>query len=472
MDYTGTILQEDSWQMKEVQHRVCAASTCRDEDDLLARFHTHLKAWEEQSVGETYRDADEVVTCTFRSLGEEIAMTEEIPSLMKLMRSFWADGTFFPDVAPFFALCPLPIYLISNNGEGYVSRAMAKHGLTPAGYICADHVRAYKPSRDIFQRALEVSGCAPHEVFHVGDSYDSDVMGARSAGIRPILLQRKGGPLREDVTSISSLTDLIPLLREERKDTPMKYYEMIFSPTGGTRKTADILTAALTESPVVVDLMDREASFDTIPFTAEDVCLAAVPSFAGRVPVPAAQRLAQMKGNGARVILMTVYGNRHYDDTLVELSDLLTQAGFRPVAGIAAVAEHSIDRTIAQGRPDTRDKAELEGFAASIRQRLQARECPMPDLPGNRPYKAVAPMLSKPVATEDCTQCGKCAQVCPVGAIDPEDAANTAPEVCVSCMACENACPNGGRQVPGPVMEKLKGFLAQVCQGRKPNEFF
>mgnify|MGYP006992196499 CR=1 FL=1 len=77
MDYTGTILQEDSWQMKEVQHRVCAASTCRDEDDLLARFHTHLKAWEEQSVGETYRDADEVVTCTFRSLGEEIAMTDE-----------------------------------------------------------------------------------------------------------------------------------------------------------------------------------------------------------------------------------------------------------------------------------------------------------------------------------------------------------------------------------------------------------
>lgn len=215
MDYTGTILQEDSWQMKEVVRRVNAASTCRDEDDLVARFHTHLKAWEEQSVGETYRDADEVVTCTFQTLGEEIAMTEDIPSLMKLMRSFWSDGTFFPDVAPFFALCPLPIYLISNNGEGYVSRAMAKHGLKPAGYICADHVRAYKPAQAIFRRALEVSGCAPEEVIHVGDSYDSDVMGAKSVGIRPVFLQRKDGPSREDVTTIRALTDLLAIIRQE-----------------------------------------------------------------------------------------------------------------------------------------------------------------------------------------------------------------------------------------------------------------
>ena len=471
LDYTGTILQEDSWQMKEVQHRVCAASTCRDEDDLLARFHTHLKAWEEQSVGETYRDADEVVTCTFQSLGEEITMTEDIPSLMKLMRSFWADGTFFPDVAPFFALCPLPIYIISNNGEDYVRKAMAKHGLTPGGYICADHVRAYKPARSLFERALEVSGCAPHEVLHVGDSYDSDVMGARSAGIRPIHLQRKGGPAREGVTTISSLTHLIPLLKEERKGTQMKYYEILFSPTGGTKKTADILMHTLTESPVSVDLMDRETDFSAIPFAAEDVCLVAVPSFGGRVPVPAAQRLSRMKGNGARVILMTVYGNRHYDDTLVELEDLLTQAGFRPVAGVAAVAEHSMDRTIARGRPDAQDKKELESFGQTIRRRLMSGEAFSLELPGNRPYKDMPPLLSKPLATEDCGQCGRCAEVCPVGAIDAENAANTDQTICASCMACTTVCPNG-RQVPPAIMEKLKGFLAQVCQGRKPNEFF
>lgn len=252
----------------------------------------------------------------------------------------------------------------------------------------------------------------------------------------------------------------------------MKFYEILFSPTGGTKKAADILMAGLTDTPVQVDLMDREADFGAIPFTAEDVCLAAVPSFGGRIPVPAAQRLARMQGRGARVILMTVYGNRHYDDTLVEMEDLLSQAGFRPVAGVAAVAEHSIDRRFAQGRPDADDKAELEAFGRTIRQRLEAGECPALNLPGNRPYKALAPMLSKPLPTEECTQCGKCAEVCPVGAIDPEDAANTDQTICASCMACEAACPNGGRQVPGPILEKLKAFLEPVCQGRKPNEFF
>ena len=218
--------------------------------------------------------------------------------------------------------------------------------------------------------------------------------------------------------------------------------------------------------------MDRETDFAAVPFTSEDICLAAVPSFAGRVPVPAAQRLEKMQGNGARIILMTVYGNRHYDDTLVELSDLLTQAGFRPVAAVAAVAEHSIDRRFAKGRPDADDRAELESFGKTIRRRLEEGECPALDLPGNRPYKALAPMLSKPLPNEDCAQCGTCAKVCPVDAIDPEDAANTDQNICASCMACQAACPNGGRQVPGPILEKLKAFLEPVCQGRKPNEFF
>lgn len=215
LDYTGTILPEDCWEMKEVQRRVCAAGTCKDEDELLARFHAHLKAWEEKSVGPTYRDADEVVTCTFQSLAEEIAMTEDIPALMRLMRSFWASGAFFPDVAPFFALCPLPIYIISNNGEGYVAKALAKQGLDYAGIVCADHVRAYKPSKALFARALAVSGCAPEEVLHVGDSYDSDVLGAKSVGVRPILLRRKGGPAPADVTTIETLTELLTLLRKE-----------------------------------------------------------------------------------------------------------------------------------------------------------------------------------------------------------------------------------------------------------------
>lgn len=94
-------------------------------------------------------------------------------------------------------------------------------------------------------------------------------------------------------------------------------------------------------------------------------------TFGGRVPAPAVERLSQMKANGAKAILVCVYGNRAYEDTLVELEDTAKQAGFRVIAGVAAVAEHSIVRQFAAGRPDEQDKAQLCQFAQEIQKKLE-----------------------------------------------------------------------------------------------------
>lgn len=253
----------------------------------------------------------------------------------------------------------------------------------------------------------------------------------------------------------------------------MKYYEILFSPTGGTKRVADILMNALCNESIQVNLMDREADFSAQTFQPQDVCLAAVPSFGGRVPAVAMERLHKLKGNGARVVLVAVYGNRAYEDTLLELEDGLKAAGFQPIAAVAAVAEHSILRQFAAGRPDQTDRRELEAFGAEIARRIQAGTVPEDlALPGNRPYKKLGTLPSKPVATEDCGTCGKCAKVCPVGAIHKEDPSKTDPEVCISCMACVSACSTQSRQVPAPILTKLSAMLEQVCQGRKANELF
>lgn len=68
-----------------------------------------------------------------------------------------------------------------------------------------------KPSPKIFQVALEQAGVAPSRVVHVGDTYQTDVLGARRAGIRGIMLDRHDGE-HQDHEVIKSLRELHPLL--------------------------------------------------------------------------------------------------------------------------------------------------------------------------------------------------------------------------------------------------------------------
>lgn len=115
----------------------------------------------------------------------------------------------------------------------------------------------------------------------------------------------------------------------------MKLYDIVFSPTGGTQKAAALLTDALGGEVTHVDLTDGKQDFHAVSLTKEDTAVISVPSYAGRVPSVAVERLTMLNGQGARAILVCVYGNRAYEDTLVELEDAAKQAGFQVVAAVA-----------------------------------------------------------------------------------------------------------------------------------------
>ena len=140
-------------------------------------------------------------------------MKENFAELHRLCQRFWMYAPAFPDTKEFFDKCSVPIFVISNNGLSYVEEGMRDKDLHPAGIICGDMVRAYKPHEEIFLKALEVSGLNAEEVIHIGDSVTSDVAGAVRAGITPVLLDRQGDKSCEGVTMIHSLTEALPLIK-------------------------------------------------------------------------------------------------------------------------------------------------------------------------------------------------------------------------------------------------------------------
>ena len=146
----------------------------------------------------------------------------------------------------------------------------------------------------------------------------------------------------------------------------MNTVEIIFSPTGGTEKVAHIISRQWSESTTKIDLSDFKTDFSGCAIGKEDRVLIAMPSFGGRAPAVAIERLKKIAGNGAKCTLVCVYGNRAYEDTLAEMEDAAKACGFHVVAAVAAVAQHSIIPQYAANRPDASDEKQLAEFLIAI----------------------------------------------------------------------------------------------------------
>lgn len=255
-----------------------------------------------------------------------------------------------------------------------------------------------------------------------------------------------------------------------------------FSPTGTTQKVLESIAKGITAEDVEhVNLTLPKGAQQEIPTFSHELAIIGAPVYGGRLPVDAINRFKQLKASKTLAILIVVYGNREFEDALLELKHLVIELGFNPVAGGAFIGEHSFatkDVPIANGRPDSRDVQKAMDFGARIRDKVTALQSPDAqmdlEIPGRFPYEGgVRSMAVSPVTKEDtCTVCGMCASVCPTAAISINGSVTTKIELCIRCCACIKNCPTGARVMEDSMWRNIANWLNENCSARKEPHIF
>ena len=238
-----------------------------------------------------------------------------------------------------------------------------------------------------------------------------------------------------------------------------------FSATGTTKK---VVTTLAKKAAKELGAEYKEFAFDAPAtrkaekeFTADDLVVLGVPVYAGRVPnliMPYIRDL--VKGNGALAVPVVLYGNRNFDDGLMELRNLMRDNGFHPIGAAAIVGEHSFSKILGAGRPDADDMALVDNLANGVIEKVKTlTEAPAEAVavegcdpirpyytPRDRHGEPIKDFLkAKPVTdTDKCINCGLCARVCPMGSINPENVSEVLGK-CIKCCACVKRCPTGAK---------------------------
>ncbi len=258
---------------------------------------------------------------------------------------------------------------------------------------------------------------------------------------------------------------------------------LYFSPTGTTKRILEAISKGLGADAVEhMDMTSHGGKIADNKKPLGDLTVIGVPVYTGRVALPAERGLQRLKAKDTPAVIVAVYGNREYEDALIELRDISIKAGFTPIAGAAFVGEHSFstkDTPIAEGRPDTDDLSRAAMFGKMVREKLAGRKSISSEarleVPGNIPYRERGPARNTSPETDEekCLYCGKCVEVCPMTAIRLHDSKlTTDTEKCILCCACVKACPCDARVLTHPQLKQFAQSLSGACSTRKEPEFF
>ena len=242
-------------------------------------------------------------------------------------------------------------------------------------------------------------------------------------------------------------------------------WAVYFSGTGTTEKVAthlaQTLAKALGAEYQAHDYTQPAGRANELRFGPEELVVLGTPVYAGRVPnllLPFVQN--SIHGDKTLAVPVVLYGNRNFDDGLIELRNVMAANGFCPISAAAIVGEHSFSRILGAGRPDEADMALVDELAEKTAEKVKGLTQPPEEMvwvegcdpirpyytPRDRHGEPIKDFLkAKPKTDPDkCVKCGLCARLCPMGSIDPNDVSNVVGK-CIKCCACVKKCPTGAK---------------------------
>lgn len=268
-----------------------------------------------------------------------------------------------------------------------------------------------------------------------------------------------------------------------------KINAMYFSATDTTKKVVSQIAKEISENtgnetPInTIDFTLPEARKEPVAFTKDDVVIVGTPVIAGRVPNVLLKYLNSITGNGALAVAVVLYGNRNYDDALIELKDILESNGFKVIGAAAFIGEHSFSKILAQNRPDKKDMSILNDFANKIYTKITTQsEFETVAVNGNQPYRKYYMPKNKegipvdirkvtPKTNADCINCKLCVSICPMGSIDSNDTSKLN-GICMKCGACIKKCPVNAKYYDDENYLRHKHELEIDFASRKEPELF
>lgn len=260
----------------------------------------------------------------------------------------------------------------------------------------------------------------------------------------------------------------------------MEVKAIYFSPTRTSEKITMTIARKIAmklRTPLENINITKTDDRDEIPeFSASDILILGLPVYAGRIPEIVEEYINNLKGYGTKAIVIAIYGNRDYDDALLEMRNILDENGFEVIAAGAFIGEHSFTDKVATDRPDEEDLKEARAFGDSIAVKLEDignNAMDSIEVKGNYPYKergALPP--TTPSINDDCKECMDCAEACPTDAISMKDPKKVDVEKCILCCECIKICPENAKFNADENILGLVKMIEENFSARKDPELF